>query len=327
VVKPSVRRDRANRGSRRLAVAFAVTLSASSARADNAVGVVVTGDEGLQAKVTSHLERWLTQHGHKLAADPLSADAAVAIDNCLVLSDATCARSVVEARGNAESIVFAHVETKQRNVSISTYWFVKGHEPIGERRVCEHCAEDAWRAVADTMMDALAGGNHAPQGRVKIGSKPSGLIVLLDNAQIGMTPLDRDVPVGHHEVKLLRDGREVGGRAFDLTSGETKRVMIQAKWSQPRGGNSRVGPLLMLIAGGATLGTGLGFIYVGERGGPDQKYVYPDSTPVGIGLSVVGAGAALGGIIWFAQSSSSSSSAPTISLAAGGASVGWSTRF
>jgi len=317
---------------RALIAAFVVVLAATPAHADDAVGVIVTGDATLQTKLVTHLQRWLEKHGHKLATESLSADAITTIDNCFVVNDPGCARGVVEARAKASSVVYAHVEVAKggKNVTLTAYWFVKGHEPIGERRVCEKCTADAWRGVADTMMDVLASGSQTEHGRLKLTSRPSGMIVLLDNTQIGVTPIERDLPVGKHEIKLVHAGREVGSREISIASGETEHVVIQAKLTRPRGGDeegeSRTMPLVLIIAGGATLGTGLGFIYVGERSGSDQKFIYPDSTPIGIGLSVVGVGAVLGGAIWLLQSGHDDS-APVVSIAPHGGYVGWVTRF
>jgi hypothetical protein len=318
------------------AVLLAIAFAASPAYADEGVGVVVTGDTTLQPKLAAHLQRWLEKHGHTLSEETLSADAVATIDNCFVVGDPGCARGVVEARAKTASVVYAHVETDKsgKNVTLTAYWFVKGHEPIGERRGCEKCSTDAWRGVADTMMDVLASGSPMEHGRLKLNSHPTGMIVLLDNTQIGVTPLERDLPVGHHKVKLVHAGREVGSREIEIASGETQHVVIKAKLTRDSdddggggGGSSRVGPLILLIAGGAAAGTGLGFIYVGERSGPDQKYIYPDSTPIGIGLSVVGVGAVLGGALWLAQSGHGDRQGPVVSIGTSSTYVGWLTRF
>ena len=307
-----------------------VAVAAGAARADD-VGVVVTGDPGMQDEVAEHLQRWLTKHGHTVADAPLSQDAVDTIANCFVVNDPGCARGVVEARSKAPSVIYAHVErAKSRDhVTLTAYWFVKGHDAIGERRECEKCSSDAWRGMADTMMDVLASGSQLRQGRLDLRSRPSGLIVLLDNAQIGVTPIERMLPAGHHVIKLVHEGRTVAQRQVDISGDETTRVVLKAKLDRgdqhASEGGSRLGPILMLIGGGAMLGTGLGFVYVGERGGPDTKYIYPDSTPIGIGLGVVGAGAVLGGALWLAQSGHHS--APVAAIHGNGGYVGWITWF
>src|SRR5947208_1920946 len=142
-------------GMRVLVAALALVLATSSARADDAVAVIVTGDATLQTKLVNHVQRWLEKHGHKVADESLSADAITTIDNCFVIGDPACARGVIEARAKATSVIYARVEVGKagKNVTLTAYWFVRGHEPIGERRVCEKCTADAWRGVADTMMD------------------------------------------------------------------------------------------------------------------------------------------------------------------------------
>jgi hypothetical protein len=89
---------------------------------------------------------------------------------------------------------------------------------------------------------------------------------------------------------------------------------------------SKVLPILLLGTGIAAMAAGGVFIYYGSIGGADQKYVYPTSTPIGIALGAVGAGAAIGGVILLKQAGSSDS-APVASVGPGHAYVGWVTRF
>jgi hypothetical protein len=306
-------------------VVLIVVATAATARADDEIGVVVVGDVAMQPSVASYLEHWLKTHGHKTKTSPLSTDATNTIVNCLVIDDSKCARNVVEARSKAATVVFARVDVAkgEHNVTFNLYWFVKGHEGIGERRVCEKCTEDSWHGIADAMMSALAGSSQSEQGRVKIASRPSGMIVLLDNVQIGVTPLERDVPVGHHRIELTHAGRSVGRRQVDVTAGETENVDIKVDVDT---GSSRLGPAILLGAGIVGLGTGSVFLYYGSIGGPNAKYTFNDSTPVGIGILAVGLGATIGGTILLAQSGHSGST-PIASIGPGGGYVGWLTRF
>jgi len=93
--------------------------------------------------------------------------------------------------------------------------------------------------------------------------------------------------------------------------------------SEARG--SRLGPSLLLGAGVALLATGGIFLYYGSLDGANQKYVYPNASPIGIGIGTVGLGAAVGGAIWLWQSGPSSG--PVASATRGGAYVGWAGRF
>jgi hypothetical protein len=89
---------------------------------------------------------------------------------------------------------------------------------------------------------------------------------------------------------------------------------------------SRMWPSVVLGAGIATMAAGGIFIYYGTRDGSDQKYIYPTSTPVGIGLAAVGVGATIGGTIWLIQAGSSKSG-PVATATRGGAYLGWVGHF
>lgn len=298
------------------------------ARADQ-IGVVVTGDAAMQPKVALQIERWLDDHGHRLVASGLSADAVTTMVNCFVIDDQKCARGVFEARAKARTVIYAHVDVGSkgdRNIVFTAYWFVKGHEAISERRVCESCTEDAWHATTDGMMAALASAIQTSVGHVKITSHPSGLLIFIDSVETGLTPLERDLPVGAHRIDLMQGGRRVGSREIDLDRNETQEVAIKAKLDEGRGGSSRIGPALLLGAGIAALGTGGVFLYYGSLTGSSQKFVYPDSTPIGIGIIAVGVGATIGGAILLAQSGTPRS-APVAAIGPGGGYVGWVTRF
>jgi hypothetical protein len=78
--------------------------------------------------------------------------------------------------------------------------------------------------------------------------------------------------------------------------------------------------VVSVAAGGVFLYYGLGI------SGADEKYIYPDSTPIGIALAAVGGGATIGGIILLSQAGSSGSG-PVASVSPRGAFVGWAGHF
>jgi hypothetical protein len=219
------------------------------------VGVVASGDETLQPAVTKRFEKWLRKHGHDVVAEPLSEDAASTLANCFTIDDLVCARGVFDARSKADTLVYVGIDVAGKNVTFNVYWFHKGKDAVGERRVCEKCGAGEWHSLTDKMLDRLAG--EATPG----GKRPSRLL-----------------------------------------------------------------PALVLGGGVATLGAGGIFLYYGSLGGPDQKYIYPNSTPVGIALAAVGIGATIGGTIWLIQTGSARSG-PVASATSGGAYVGWAGRF
>lgn len=86
-------------------------------------------------------------------------------------------------------------------------------------------------------------------------------------------------------------------------------------------------PALSLIGGGVLALTAGGvFLYYGSLDGPDQKYIYPDSTIVGIALCAVGGGAAIGGTLLLIRSGSPPSG-PVAAASRGQISVGWVGHF
>jgi hypothetical protein len=235
-------------------------LARSAHAADGAgVGVVVSGAANLEGEVGARIESGLRQRGYSIVAAPLSSDAVNTLMNCFTLDDMACARGVFEARSKPDRLVFVRLDVAGKNVTFNVYWFAKGKEAIGERRVCEKCDGTAWHGLTDAMVQRLVG-DMAPAGSSE------------------------------------------GGRA------------------------SRLGPSLVLGAGVAMMAAGGILLYYGARDGADQKYIYPDSTPVGIGVGTVGLGATIGGAIWLWQSGESRSG-PVARATRGGAYVGWGGRF
>jgi hypothetical protein len=82
-------------------------------------------------------------------------------------------------------------------------------------------------------------------------------------------------------------------------------------------------PLVLLGGGVASLGASGVFFYYAAKGGPHEKFIYPDSKGWGIATAVVGAGLAIGGAVMWHQRSS----APVAAIDSHGAYVGWITSF
>lgn len=90
---------------------------------------------------------------------------------------------------------------------------------------------------------------------------------------------------------------------------------------------SRTLPAIMLAAGVATIAAGGVFLYYGSRGGPNDKYIYPDSTPVGIALCAVGGGATIGGTVLLIQAGSGGGSDAVASVPGRSFVVSWTGHF
>jgi hypothetical protein len=225
---------------------------------------------------------------------------------------------VVEARSKAESVVFARIEPVGKDLTFTTYWFVKGHEVISERRVCEQCGDDDWQALTDTMMKTLAG-SQVETGKLSLDSEPSGLMVMIDNSEVGATPYEHELPVGKHSIALTQAGVIVARKDVEIHEGKTKRLMIETGADEH---HSRLGPAILLGAGIALIGGGGISLYYGLQ---DGKWSYPQATPVGIGMIAAGAGATIGGAILLSQSGRSA--APVAAVTSDSAYIGWVTRF
>lgn len=89
---------------------------------------------------------------------------------------------------------------------------------------------------------------------------------------------------------------------------------------------SRTLPAILLASGVAAIAAGGVFLYYGSRGGPNDKFIYPDSTPVGIALAAIGGGATIGGTVLLIQAGSDS--ADTVAaLPSRSFVVSWTGRF
>jgi hypothetical protein len=300
-------------------IALVVWLAASTARAEE-VGVVVTGDPQIQGTLAQHIEKWLKRHGHKLASSPLSPDAINTLVDCLTIDDQPCARGVVDKRSTAGTVVFARVDTSGKgNVTLTTYWFVKGKSAISERRVCEKCGADELAGVADTMMAAL----RATQGvaKIKVSSDPAGVAVVIDDETIGTTPTEHSVSPGEHRLTLSYRGHKLMSRTVAVAEGATEVVDV------PLGEvGSKIPGILAIAGGAAAIVTGGVMIYLGERSGPDVKFVYDRSTTyVGGALVGVGVVAVIGGGVLLNQASHRT--IPIASIGSSGGYIGLAGRF
>jgi PEGA domain len=90
------------------------------------------------------------------------------------------------------------------------------------RERCETCgAEEAGEKMglaASALRDRLETVSRAP-ARFVIRSRPAGAAVVLDGRQVGVTPLDADLPGGQHHLQLVMSGYDALSRSFTVVSG------------------------------------------------------------------------------------------------------------
>ena len=271
-----------------LSTALAMLFATSAARAD--IGVVVTGEATLQPQLAAQLEGWLKQHGHPVFSSVLEPDAINTLIDCFVVEDLNCAKTLVERRAKADTVIFTRVEMAadqsdgSREISLSGYWMQKGHQTIAERRMCHHCTEQSFRTAADDLISAL-----------------------LQEPAVGTTA---HVPV----AKEVADARAAGDMASPPPETE-----------EP---SSRLVPGIVIGAGAALAITGVVMLAIGDQTpaatGPQQAEFKSYTTP-GIVCTAAGAAAiGFGAYLWITQKSSST---PVAAVTHDGAVVGWAGRF
>jgi hypothetical protein len=314
-----------------LALAVLIALR-SPARADGAVGdvgVVVTGESSMQPQLTVQIGEWLSRHGHTLVPSPLPPDAITQLVDCIVISDRKCAREIVEKRARAPRVVLAQLDGRNgggdaRDITLTAYWFDKGHDAVAERRTCERCTAQSLRLAADEMLRKLLGSGD---GHVKLKSNPPGARIVIDGQAIGVTPLDWDLPQGKHTIAMDKRGFAAASRELVVVTDRTDTLALDlAPVAGPEGGGwKQVVPIAMVVAGGAAVVAGGVMVAIDQDPGPNEPPVIRNTGPGGVALMI--SGAVVGGAGAFLLFRSSGSSAPVAAIGHDGAYVGWVGRF
>ena len=328
---------------RRLEVVVAVLCAtASLAAAGPSVGVVVTGDPALQNKVRAQVATWIQQHGFVFAAKPLSADALKTLTNCFVIEDMACARGVVDHQSTADFLVFVRADLvggkRSKEANLVGYWFLKDRDTVVDKRNCKPCANQVLAKTTTELIGAIYDETALAKTRLKIADPP-GLVVMLDGVNVGVTPLEQDVPPGKHDIALVRDDSTLGTISVDTKASEVLDIKVPIKApvaagpepvaSSPalidRPGPSRILPGLLIVSGAGAVVTGAVFIYYGHKNGPDDPLIYPGATKQGAIIAGLGGAALITGLVlWW---HGSSQNGPTVATTPGGTLVGWAGQF
>jgi hypothetical protein len=303
---------------------------ASPARAEPSIGVIVTGEGSVQPQLTAQITDWLSRHGHTVIASPLPPEAIPQLADCFVLERLTCAREIVETLAKSSSLLYARVDASndrsgERSVTLTAYWFDKGHDAVAERKTCERCTPQSLRTTADEIMRKLIGG----EGHVKLRSTPPAAHIRIDDQEIGVTPLDWDLPPGKHTIQMRLPGLTPASQDLVVVGGKTDLVTMQLTPPPEEPGQlwSRHVPLGIVITGGALIAAGGIMIVVDQDPGPREPPTIHNTEPAGVamvigGVVVAGAGAYLR---WFR--SGSKTSTPIAVFTSNTAYVGWTGQF
>jgi hypothetical protein len=311
-----------------LAVAVVLALTAP-VRAEHNVGVVVTGESWMQSQLAAQIASWLSQHGHTPVASDLAPETQAALNDCLVMDDQTCARGVVEKAVRASSVLYARIDAHNNgsdapDLTLTAYFFDRGHAAIGEKTTCQHCTDQSLRSTADEILQKLVGGGEP--GHVTLKSAPPGARITIDGTAIGITPLDWDLPPGKHTIQMDLPGRKSGLRDHVVVSNKTDLIVMTLTPDDRAEPRSRTIPLAMTIVGGAAVVTGAALIAFSPGPTANQRY-YTRTWPPGIAVTAGGAVLAGAGayLLWFR--SPQTASTPVASFTGDTAYVGWLGRF
>ena len=302
--------------------------------ADTQVGVVVGGADTIHAQTESAIRGWLAEHTLSVSKTPLPKDGLKTLLNCLVISDMTCARSVVEARGIASNVIGVVEQVtgkhEKRSVQLSAYWVSKHHDVVSLQRTCDACTDAVLARTVDTMIGDLARMAPTMTGKIHVTSDPPGLTAMIDGQAVGATPVDHEVAFGTHTVSLSRDGHVVGDRQVEVAPEATVEANVPVRAVAPppvaptvvMEQRSRALPFTMIGFGVAGVVTG---VVLWTHGPSGKDYYYRETRPAGI-ATTIGGGlvAVIGTILLFRHGSTQS---VTVAPSTGGAVVGWAGRF
>ena len=313
-----------------LAIGLALLLAlGSAARADD-VGVIVDG-EASTPQLTAQLAAWLTKHGYTPVISPLPPETVGLFTDAMRTNSGT-AREILEKHATPASMVYVRVEIKARatsgarDLTLSVYWLVKGHDATAQTKDCERCTDQLVRSALEDLLRKLIGGGAF--GHVKLKSSPPGARISIDNQPIGVTPLDWDLTTGKHMIQMDKAGRKPEVRELVVASDKLELVVMTLEPDTAGGGDDRPSlapPIGAIAVGAAAIGVGAYLIAVDEDE-TGEKLKYKDSATAGVIVGGAGVALAVVGGIWLYKNHQRRSS-PVVAVTSDMAYIGWSGRF
>jgi|GEM_PF-3243610 len=300
----------------------------SAARADD-VGVIVDG-EASTPQLTAQLAAWLTKHGYTPVISPLPPET-VGLFTDAMRTNSGNAREILEKHATPASMVYVRVEVKARatsgarDLTLSVYWLVKGHDATSQSKDCERCTDQLVRGALEDLLRKLIGGGAF--GHVKLKSSPPGARISIDGQPIGVTPLDWDLTTGKHTIQMDKAGLKPESRELVIASDKLELVVMTLEPRDAAGGESgggRVVPALVLGAGVGLLATGVVMIAIDQDPSGKSEF-YRDTGPTGVGLAIAGAVVTGVGGYWLYRTRRTS--APVAAVSRDMAYVGWLGQF
>jgi hypothetical protein len=306
--------------------------------ADPSVAVVVSGDEDVHSTGVTEVETWLSKRNFAISMGSLDKDGQLTLSNCLAIADLACAKGVVEKRSKADSVVVIIANSsgpkKKRDLQLSAYWITKNHDVVSLQKMCSHCTKEVLPATLAALMADLSKLVPAMTGKLKVTSTTDGMLAIVDNEAIGVTPVERDLAPGSHKVKIMRDTEVLDERDVTITAGEVAKVAVvvhdrpKPKAPPPPPPTvivkkSRAVPTVMVGFGLAAVATG---VVMYAKGGPSgESRTYTDFRTPGYFVLAGGGALAVVGAVLFLRGGTSSG--PTVGMLPGQTTIGWAGRF
>jgi len=158
-----------------VALVVAVGGKPAAARAEDAVGIAVSGDPSIRVEVSSLIATWLGQHGRRAAPDAVPAATVGTVGDCFVIQDDACARRAIEQHASSSTVVYVGTELSSdpagRVITLHLHWIAKDQQTVMESTTCTACTSDQLRThVARLMAAVVPAATSQPTG---VTSSPS----------------------------------------------------------------------------------------------------------------------------------------------------------
>ena len=313
--------------------------------------------EHQRAIVGAAIEGAIRNAGWSLPADPLTKNETDDLVDCSSSNTPwSCMAAVLGARG-ARGLFVVQVESSQADngapLVIITEKMIVTNPPSFtiRQRFCEHCADDKLGVAGEELTQQMVRELAARSGRtvISIASAPVGAEIILDGERVGATDSTFNTFPATHVVIVQKPGFLPASQQITIEEGKTAEVHFTLHPSNPpppppppspppppppppdlhsqspRSPLSYIGPSAAIGAGIPLVVFGGIFVYRGQQHGPDDKYIYPRGTALGVASGLVGLGAIGTGLylLWH----DSNQAAPSASVTPSGAIVGWAGRF
>ncbi len=238
------------------------------------------------------------------------------------LHDPACQEAVARQLGT-RAVVRVHVDRAAGKLRAEWYDVDGGGVAAVRERPCGTCQDKAMRDAASALsIELLREAQNHPRGVLDLSSSPAGAQVVIDGTVRGVTPYQRALLEGRHDIKLRHDGYADYDQTIALARGQT--LTISAALTPGKGtplgpqpgllGEQKPRPVWRYLLGGGLIASGLllsgfGLSALSQFGscgdttpppeGAPCNYIYGTGT-VGGGLLGAGLGLTVGGVLTIA---------------------------